>query len=153
MSQLSKTWISSPLKVGQIRFPETSVQNYHATLRNTAEDLRSHVCFILHPILFPTAGVARQSHWPDFSHGSKNLRKTALKLFPSYHVRYDECTGSMHPHSWYIIFRVTILNSQQYYVLCDTLSCHAYPQMTPPYTISWRIRSVLHRKRESKPRH
>jgi len=34
-------WISSPLKMGRIARPETSVRKYHYTLRNISEDGRS----------------------------------------------------------------------------------------------------------------
>ena len=34
---------SSDLKMGPIGCPETSVQNYHPTLRNTPEERRSHL--------------------------------------------------------------------------------------------------------------
>jgi hypothetical protein len=34
---------SSSLKMGPIRCPETSVKNYHWTLRNIPEDRRSHI--------------------------------------------------------------------------------------------------------------
>jgi hypothetical protein len=35
-------WTSWPLKVGQIRCPETSVKDFHSTLRSTPEERRSH---------------------------------------------------------------------------------------------------------------
>jgi hypothetical protein len=39
----SYSWTSCPLKMGPIGCLETSVQNYHSTLRNTPEERRSHL--------------------------------------------------------------------------------------------------------------
>jgi hypothetical protein len=39
----SPSWISRTLKMGPIGFPETSVQNYHSTLRNIPEERRSNL--------------------------------------------------------------------------------------------------------------
>jgi len=36
-------WISQPLKIGPIRWSETSVKNYHSTPRNVADERRSHL--------------------------------------------------------------------------------------------------------------
>ena len=36
------SWTSRPLKIGPIRCPETSVKDYHLTLRNIADERRSH---------------------------------------------------------------------------------------------------------------
>jgi hypothetical protein len=36
------SWTSLPVKMGPIRCPETSVNNYHTTLCNIAEERRSH---------------------------------------------------------------------------------------------------------------
>jgi hypothetical protein len=38
------SWDSSPLKMGATGCPETSVHNYHLTLRNIPEELRSRRC-------------------------------------------------------------------------------------------------------------
>jgi hypothetical protein len=40
----SSSWTSWPLKMRPIRCPETSVNNYHTTLRNIPEERRSYVC-------------------------------------------------------------------------------------------------------------
>ena len=40
--QGSTSWTSWPLKMGPIRRPETSVKDYHSTLRNIPEERRSH---------------------------------------------------------------------------------------------------------------
>jgi len=37
------SWIYSTLKMGQRDCPETSVRNYHYTLRNIPEENRSHL--------------------------------------------------------------------------------------------------------------
>ena len=43
----SKSWTSRPLKMGSIGCLETSVQTYHCTLRNIAEEGGSHgKCFV-----------------------------------------------------------------------------------------------------------
>lgn len=36
-------WISRPLKVGEIRCPETSINRYHHTLRNNAQERRPQI--------------------------------------------------------------------------------------------------------------
>jgi hypothetical protein len=40
--KIYSTWTSWSLKMGPIRWPETSVNDYHSTLRNTPEERRSH---------------------------------------------------------------------------------------------------------------
>jgi hypothetical protein len=41
-SRIYSSWTSWPLKMGPIRCPETSVKDFHSTLRNTLEERRSH---------------------------------------------------------------------------------------------------------------
>jgi hypothetical protein len=40
-SNLEGSWTSGPYKMGQIRCPETSVKDYHSTLRYTSEERTS----------------------------------------------------------------------------------------------------------------
>jgi hypothetical protein len=42
-SRFLDSWISWPLKMGSIGYPETSVRNYHHTLCKTQEECKSHL--------------------------------------------------------------------------------------------------------------
>jgi len=45
-------WISWPLKMGPIGFPETSVMNYHFTLCNISDEQRSHDNFAMQALVW-----------------------------------------------------------------------------------------------------
>ena len=59
-----KTW---PLNMGPIRYPETSVKDYHSTLRNTPEECRSqHHTFVInnrHWAISPYSLIPNYDHY------------------------------------------------------------------------------------------
>ena len=89
---VNRRWIFSPLKVGAIGCPETSVRNYHYMLRNIPEDCRSQYadlrCFVILRSLDLISSVSAQhfsliiKSLDPIQNYSRSLKSHTLQMFP-----------------------------------------------------------------------
>ena len=78
------SWISRPLKQGPIGFPETSVRNYHYTLRNIAEERRFH-------LLRGASLKSRKCAISSGGHAQKERKRLSSELNPTTYLTEKTC--------------------------------------------------------------